>query len=603
LEKYLLLGIGALALINCVLLVMLLLRRNAAAIAPLEPVISQLEKLHERTERIVREDIGQNRNEGTAASRQTREELNAGLKTFADALFRQMGQIATLQKGQLDTFSNQLTSLTQTNEQKLEAVRQTVEAKLTQMAHDAADHATKGRDEDKRNFDGFCQLLIGRITEVTGQQKQQLVDLQVALKALMDSNNVLLVGMRDTVDRKLGHMQTEATQNNAANREEAGKNLKAFGESLLLQTGQIAALQKQELEKFSTAVGTLTQANEQKLEKVRETVEARLTALQTDNSAKLEAMRQTVDEKLHATLEQRLGESFKIVSERLELVHKGLGEMQSLAHGVGDLKKVLSNIKTRGNWGEVQLGNLLEQLLTPDQYAANVQTNPQTMDRVEYAIKLPGKDTDGKCVWLPIDAKFPQSDYERLVDAAENGDAETIAACSAALEAQICGEAKKIKTKYINPPNTTDFAILFLPTEGLFAEILRRPGLYNGILHDHRVVVAGPTTLSAVLSSLQMGFRTLAIEKRSSEVWQVLGAVKTEFGKFGDVLDKVHKKLQEASNTIETAQTRKRAVERTLRDVEVVTSDSTDRLAGPIGISDNLLQLENMDAPASTASE
>jgi DNA recombination protein RmuC len=580
--EFSLVGIGLLTIINCALLVMLIARRNSAPKDSLAPIVTQVEKLNERMERVVRDEISQNRGEAAAASRHSREELNNGLKTFGDALIRNMGQIATLQKGQLDTFSGQLTAATQTNEQKMEAVRQTVEAKLTQIAQEAADHAAKGRDEDKRNFDAFCQSLIGRIGEAASHQRQQLLDFQTALKALTDSNSTLLAAMRDTVERKLGQMLSDAAQNNTVNREEAGKNLKAFGDSLLLQIAQIATLQKQELEKSTAAIAGLTQTNEQKLEKIRETVETRLTALQTDNAAKLEAMRQTVDEKLHATLEQRLGESFKIVSERLEQVHKGLGEMQSLAHGVGDLKKVLTNIKTRGNWGEVQLGNLLEQMLTPDQYAANVQTNPQTMERVEYAIKLPGKDTNGKCVWLPIDAKFPQEDYQRLIDASEIGDSEQIASLASALESRICAEAKKIKEKYLNPPHTTDFALLFLPTEGLFAEVLRRPGLCDGILRDHRVVLTGPTTLSAVLSSLQMGFRTLTIEKRSSEVWQVLGAVKTEFGKFGDVLEKVQKKLQEASNTVDVAASRSRVLERKLKDVQELPAVEAAGLLGPV---------------------
>jgi DNA recombination protein RmuC len=296
-------------------------------------------------------------------------------------------------------------------------------------------------------------------------------------------------------------------------------------------------------------------------------------------------MRQTVDEKLHATLEQRLGESFKLVSDRLELVHRGFGEMQNLASGVGDLKKVLTNIKTRGNWGEVQLGNLLEQMFTPDQYAVNVQVNPASLERVEYAIKLPGKDTTGKSVWLPIDAKFPREDYERLVDAAEKGEVDNVAMYAAALEARICDEAKKIREKYICPPDTMDFAIMFLPTEGLYAEILRRPGMCDGLLHDYRVHLAGPTTLAALLSSLQMGFRTLAIEKRSSEVWEVLGAVKNEFGRFGEVLEKVQKKLQEASNTVDKAAVRSRAVARKLRTVqELPEQQAVKLLGGAVGL-------------------
>jgi DNA recombination protein RmuC len=393
---------------------------------------------------------------------------------------------------------------------------------------------------------------------------------------------------RDRTERlvreEIARNRTEGGETSRMMREELVGSVKGLGETLATQIVQIAQLQKGQLDIFAAQLVALTQSNENKLEQVRETVEGRLTAIQSDNAAKLEAMRATVDEKLHATLETRLGESFKLVSERLEQVHKGLGEMQTLASGVGDLKKVLTNIKTRGNWGEVQLGNLLEQLFTPDQYASNVAVNPDSADRVEYAIKLPGRETDGTPMWLPIDAKFPQEDYQRLVEAAERGDAEQVAAFAAALESSISLEAKKIKAKYICPPHTTDFAMLFLPTEGLFAEVLRRPGLVDGLLHQHRVVLAGPTTLAAMLSSLQMGFRTLAIEKRSSEVWQVLGAVKTEFGKFGETLDRVHKKLQEASNTIERAQTRKRAVERQLKSVEVSPPEPLDVTFGEIGV-------------------
>ncbi len=283
---------------------------------------------------------------------------------------------------------------------------------------------------------------------------------------------------------------------------------------------------------------------------------------------------------MHATLEQRLGESFKLVSERLELVHKGLGEMQTLASGVGDLKKVLTNVKTRGTWGEIQLGNLLEQILSPEQYAKNVATKLGSNDRVEFAIKLPGKERDGEVVWLPLDAKFPQEDYQRLVEAAEQANVALVDETGKMLEARIKNEAKSIKEKYLDPPRTTDFAILFLPTEGLYAEIIRRIGLTDLLQREYRVTVAGPTTLAAILNSLQMGFRTLAIEKRSSEVWSLLGAVKTEFGRFGEILDKTQKKLQEASNTIETASRRSRAIEQKLKDVQQLPSTDATHLLG-----------------------
>jgi len=291
-------------------------------------------------------------------------------------------------------------------------------------------------------------------------------------------------------------------------------------------------------------------------------------------------MRSTVDEKLQVTLNTRLTESFQRVHALLTEVHSGLGQMQSLASGVGDLKRVLTNVKTRGTWGEVQLSNLLEQVLTPEQYAANVATKPGSAERVEFAIKLPGRDPNEGQVWLPIDAKFPKEDYERLVEAAERANPEAVELAAKALEEQVRHEASEIQKKYIDPPHTTDFGILFLPTEGLYAEILRRPGLAERLQRENRVMVAGPTTLAALLNSLQMGFRTLAIEQRSSEVWQVLGAVKTEFAKFGEVMDKVQKKLQEATNVIDSAKSRSNVIRRKLKDVEGLPSAQALELLG-----------------------
>ena len=327
---------------------------------------------------------------------------------------------------------------------------------------------------------------------------------------------------------------------------------------------------------FSQKIGELTDRNDAKMEKIRESVESRLESLQRDNSEKLEKMRQTVDEKLEQTLETRLGEKFKIVSDRLEQVYKGLGEMQTLASGVGDLKKVLTNVKTRGTWGEVQLGNLLEQILSPEQYAKNVITKKGSGERVEYAIKLPGRDEKIETVWLPIDAKFPVEDYQRLVEVQEACDIAQVEQLSKNIEARIKLEAKDIKEKYLDPPYTTDFGILFLPIEGLYAEVLRRSGLSDELQSNYRVVITGPTTIAALLNSLQMGFRTLAIEKRSSEVWEILGIIKNEFGKFGELLDKTHKKLKEATNNIETATKKTRTIEKKLRKVQSLPTPSSN---------------------------
>jgi len=303
-----------------------------------------------------------------------------------------------------------------------------------------------------------------------------------------------------------------------------------------------------------------------------------LAQLQATNTAKLDEMRATVDEKLQTTLQARLGESFKQVAERLEQVHKGLGEMQSLAQGVGDLKHLLTNVKTRGIFGEAQLASLLEQVFVPDQYAVQVATRPGSKNVVDFAIKLPGKLDSGEPLWLPIDAKFPNEDYERLLDAQGRADVVAADAAGKALEARIRLEAKSISEKYVEPPHTTDFAILFLPTEGLYAEVLRRPGLMESLQREHRITLAGPTTLLAMLSSLQMGFRTLALEKRSSEVWQVLGAVKTEFGKFGDVLAKVKAQTQTVLNTLDNAETRSRAMGRALKNVEALPETQAQAL-------------------------
>lgn len=318
----------------------------------------------------------------------------------------------------------------------------------------------------------------------------------------------------------------------------------------------------------------LTKSNASHLDKLRESVETRLDRIQKNNEEKLDQMRKTVDEQLQGTLEKRLGESFGLVSKQLEQVHKGLGEMQQLATGVGDLKRVLSNVKARGTWGEVQLGALLEQILTRQQYERNVKPKPGSDEIVEFAIRLPGpEDEAGSVVWLPIDAKFPMDRYHQLIDSAESGDTETVQRASAALAKSVESAAADICEKYLSPPHTTDFGILFLPIEGLYAEVVRDPDLLERLQHRHRVVVAGPTTLAAILNSLQMGFRTLAIEKRSSEVWKVLSAVKTEFGKFGEVLDKVKKQLDTASRSIDQTGTRSRAIEKKLRSVEELPPD------------------------------
>lgn len=395
------------------------------------------------------------------------------------------------------------------------------------------------------------------------------------------------------VERIEGELRREMAEGSRTARQELQQTLATFQEALTSQGAEATRTQNAQIDAFAQQLvqlrGTLgdtltrqlqdlSEANSRRLAEVRATLEAQLMQLQQGNAAKLDEMRATVDEKLQSTLQARLGESFKQVADRLEQVHKGLGEMQTLAQGVGDLKHLLTNVKTRGMFGEAQLAALLEQVFAPDQYATQVMTKPGSRFTVDFAIKLPGRSDDGVPCWLPIDAKFPNEDYERLLDAQQRADAEGAEVAARGLEQRIKLEAKSMADKYLQPPHTTDFAILFLPTEGLYAEVLRRPGLMEVLQREYRVTLAGPTTLMAMLNSLQMGFRTLALEKRSSEVWQVLGAVKTEFGKFGDVLARVKSQTQTVLNTLDSAETRSRAMGRALKAVEALPQDQASAL-------------------------
>ena len=394
-------------------------------------------------------------------------------------------------------------------------------------------------------------------------------------------------------DKTEREVRREVVDNGRTNRQELGTTFATFQQTLTQQSAeairtqntqidafgqQLALLQKTLSDTLVMQLQSLSESNARRMGEVRETLEKQLAQLQTTNSAKLDEMRKTVDEKLQTTLETRLGESFKQVADRLEQVHKGLGEMQTLAQGVGDLKHLLTNVKTRGIFGEAQLSALLEQVFTVDQYAAQVATQPGSKNAVDFAIRLPGRSDSGEPLWLPIDAKFPNEDYERLLDAQARADVLGAEAAGKALETRIRLEARSISEKYIAPPHTTDFAILFLPTEGLYAEVLRRPGLMESLSRDHRITLAGPTTLLAMLSSLQMGFRTLALEKRSSEVWQVLGAVKTEFGKFGDVLAKIKSNAETMLNTVSNAEQRSRVMGKALRNVEALPEIDSARM-------------------------
>lgn len=386
-----------------------------------------------------------------------------------------------------------------------------------------------------------------------------------------DGSSLLFQSRTTELKEGLDRLDRNSREEMARNRSEVADSLARSTATLSTSISTLTQGQKSELESFARQLAQQADANERRLENLRQTVEERLRILSEENSRKLEQMRQTVDEKLQTTLEQRLGESFKQVSDRLEVVHRGLGEMQHLAVGVGDLKKVLTNVKTRGTLAEIQLGALLEQMLPCDQFLKNVETRAGSNLRVEFAVKFPGRDGQAAGVLMPIDAKFPLEDYQRLIEAQEKTDAMAAEAAAKKLEDCIKAAAKKIRDSYLDPPATTDFAIMYLGTEGLYAEVLRRTGLFEALQRDYRVTPAGPTTLSAILNSLQMGFRTLAIQKRAGEVWQVLGAVKTEFGKFGELLEGVRKKLDEAQHKIEDATRKSKTIERKLLGVETVS--------------------------------
>jgi DNA recombination protein RmuC len=437
-------------------------------------------------------------------------------------------------------------------------------AKLDTLKDDSArvertlrEEQRAGREELQQGFDRFRGHLGEQLAGMSQQQAERI-----------DGFGQRLAALTDGTSQGLQTLAQQLTEDARKSRAETTLALNHFGE--------------QQQQRFAA----LSAEHEKRMGEVRATLEAKLGAIQQDNAAKLEQMRATVDEKLQSTLETRLGQSFQLVSERLEAVQRGLGEMQNLAIGVGDLKRVLTNVKSRGILGEVQLGALLEQMLTAEQYESNVITVPGSNERVEFAIRMPGQG-EGEHILLPIDAKFPMEDYQRLLEAQENADIEAAGIAGRALEIRVREEARRIKGKYIAPPHTTDFAVLFLPTEGLFAEVIRRPGLFELLQREHRVTVAGPTTLSALLNSLQMGFRTLAIAKRSSEVWALLGAVKNEFGKFGVVLEKTRKQLDAARNSIDSAGQRTRAIERKLRGVETLSGEVTQQLLGDVPALDD----------------
>ena len=449
-----------------------------------------------------------------------------------------------------------------------------LEAIQERIDRTARDEGAKTRDEMNKAAREQRLELIEVVKNFGDSVAQRIVDVANLQKVQLEIFSNQLNSFAKSSAERLDAIRGESARSAKQLREEVVTTLKSIAETMAATLKDLAEAQKTQLETMTSEIGKLSEATERKLEAVRVGVEGKLQTIQVENANQLELMRQTVDEKLQGTLDKRLGESFKQVSERLEQVHKGFGEMQALATGVGDLKKVLTNVKTRGMWAEVQLGTMLEQMLNPDQFAANVATK-DSGERVEFAIKLPGQGGSDEPVWLPIDAKFPVEDYHRLMEAQEKGDIEAVEAATKQLEQRVKACAKDISAKYLNPPKTTDFAIMFLPIEGLFAEVIRRNGLCEYIQRECRVVIAGPTTLWSILNSIQMGFRTLAIQKRSSEVWNLLAAVKTEWAKYGDLLEAVQKKLNQASETIDKVKVRSRAIGRKLKDVQELPKGDT----------------------------
>jgi DNA recombination protein RmuC len=511
--------------------------------------------------------------ESATGAKQLREEVVATLKSISETMTNTMSELASAQKTQLESFANQLVALTKTSSEKLDGVRT-----------ESATGAKQLREE-----------VVATLNSISETMAKTMKDLAAAEKAQLDTFSGQISALTKTSGEKLDGIRAESTVGAKQLREEVIATLKGITEASAKTMGELAQGQKAQLEAMSAQINRLSESNEKKLEAVRATVEGKLQRIQEDNAKQIEQMRQTVDEKLQSTLEKRLSDSFRQVSERLEQVHKGLGEMQTLATGVGDLKKVLTNVKTRGTWGEVQLGAMLEQILNPEQFATNVSTKDGG-ERVEFAIKLPGQNADKEeIVWLPIDAKFPVEDYQRLLDAQEKADVDGVDAAGKQLENRVKGCAWDICEKYLNPPKTTDFGILFLPIEGLFAEVIRRTGLTEYVQRECRVVIAGPTTLWSILNSLQMGFRTLAIQKRSSEVWNLLAAVKTEWTKYGEVLDAVHKRINQASETIDKVRVRSRAIGKKLKDVEVLPAGEAGAIL-PLAVHEAAAEYDSDEA-------
>ena len=539
---------------------------------------------------VVRDDLRIAREEASVAGRELREEVRSLLREDADASRHGFSSMQTSLDSRMQVVERTIGEIGPIQQTAYERVRSAVDAGLKNITETTERKA----DEMRRDAAASSKALMDLVS-------QQLQVVGSKVEALVESNQTAINSMRETVDARIKELQAGVETKITEMRGEVTSRLKDLDEHLVRDLSAGKESQREYLEKHLLRLGEVGTVLQSSLESVRTTLDGRLTSLthsnqeafdrvtgalnlgmaniQASNEKRLEEMRAIVDEKLQSTLEKRLGESFKLVSDRLDAVHKGLGEMQSLATGVGDLKRVLSNVKARGTWAEVQLGAILEQVLTPEQYAKNVAVKPGSVERVEFAIKLPGPGDDSeKCVWLPIDSKFPQEDYVRLQEASEQGDGDGQRQALEALTRAIRIAAKDISDKYVTPPHTTDFGIMFLPTEGLYAEVVRQGALVDEIQQRFRVVAVGPSNLAAFLCSIRMGFQSITIQRRADDVWKVLGAVKTEFGKFGGVLEKVRRQLETAARTVEDTQVRTRAMERNLRNVQALPNDDASSL-------------------------
>lgn len=614
-----------------ILLILAILYQMSRSTLVMGARLDAFEKSLEMATRLIKEEIGQSRAESGRMLGDQRREVGESFRELSSGILQRISEAHCAQGRQFDALATLFSDFTRSNQEQLahlekqaaensKALRSEVVSTLTDIAETVSLNMKSVGEAQKIQMDSFSSQIaatakvttdkldasfqessalakslreevVSTLTKISESMSNTLKDLSAAEKVQLDTFSAQLTELTRSTSGSLDTMRVQASGSAKELREEIVKALTGISETTARTMGELGKTQKSQLDAMAAAMNQLSETNAAKLENVRSTVETKLQMLQTDNAKQLENMRQTVDEKLQGTLEKRLGESFRQVSERLEQVHKGLGEMQTLATGVGDLKKVLTNVKTRGTWGEIQLGALLEQVLSAEQYVRNASTR-EGAERVEFAVKLPGQNGDAP-VLLPIDAKFPVEDYQRLLDAQERADAEGIDMAGRQLETRIKACARDIRDKYINPPASTDFGILFLPIEGLFAEVIRRPGLAECIQRDCRVVIAGPTTLWSILNSLQMGFRTLAIQKRSSEVWTLLGAVKTEWTKYGEMLDAVQKRIHQASETIEKAQIRTRAIGRKLRNVqELPIEESSTVLSLPMDDEDEELVVE-----------